>query len=63
MSTGQPAVRIIGLTKRYGAAAAPVVALRQVTLDVPRGQRVALLGKSGSGKSTLLNLLGAGKLR
>lgn len=52
------AVRTVELTKRYGAAAAPVVALRQVTLDVPRGQRVALLGKSGSGKSTLLNLLG-----
>ncbi|HJT35516.1 MAG TPA: ABC transporter ATP-binding protein [Pirellulales bacterium] len=52
------AVRTVELTKRYGGAAAPVVALRQVTLDVPRGQRVALLGKSGSGKSTLLNLLG-----
>ena len=29
-----------------------------MTLDIPRGQFVALLGQSGSGKSTLLNLLG-----
>ncbi|HEX7450461.1 MAG TPA: ATP-binding cassette domain-containing protein [Pirellulales bacterium] len=52
------AVQALNLTKRYGTAAAPVVGLHQVTLEVPRGQRVALLGKSGSGKSTLLNLLG-----
>jgi putative ABC transport system ATP-binding protein len=46
------------LTKSYGSAALPVYALRGVTLEVMRGERVALLGKSGSGESTLLNLLG-----
>jgi ABC-type lipoprotein export system ATPase subunit len=46
------------LTKSYGSEASPVYALRGVTLEVTRGERVALLGKSGSGKSTLLNLLG-----
>ncbi|MBU1879795.1 MAG: ATP-binding cassette domain-containing protein, partial [Chloroflexi bacterium] len=36
-----------------------VVALDHVTLDVPRGQFMAVMGPSGSGKSTLLHLLGA----
>src|SRR5437764_1421642 len=52
------AIRLVDLAKMYGKAAAPVHALRGVSLEIGRSERVGLLGKSGSGKSTLLNLLG-----
>jgi len=46
------------LTRVYGDGDR-VVALDHVTLDVPRGGFMAVMGPSGSGKSTLLHLLGA----
>ncbi|MCA8896455.1 MAG: ATP-binding cassette domain-containing protein, partial [Amphiplicatus sp.] len=47
-----------GVTKVYGTGRAAVHALRGVSLDIPEGDLVVLLGPSGSGKSTFLNIVG-----
>ena len=46
-----------GVTKTYRTGAETVTALKDVHLEVPRGQFVSVMGPSGSGKTTLLNCL------
>ncbi|MGB9793304.1 MAG: ABC transporter ATP-binding protein [Desulfofundulus sp.] len=51
-------IRVVNLKKVYGKGAAAVTALAGVTLEIARGEFVAIMGPSGSGKSTFLSLLG-----
>ena len=55
---GEPALDARNLTKTYGSGHTEVVAVRDATLTVARGEIVALLGPSGAGKSTLLTVIG-----
>jgi putative ABC transport system ATP-binding protein len=53
-----PLIRLESITKVYRMGQVEVQALRGVSLDLRRGEMVAIMGASGSGKSTTLNVLG-----
>jgi putative ABC transport system ATP-binding protein len=53
------ALRLRGVSKRFGEGAAEVHALQGVDLSVDEGELVAVMGPSGSGKSTLLTIAGS----
>ncbi len=51
-------VKISNVTKAYTRGKQKVEVLHKLSLEIPKGDFVALMGPSGSGKTTLLNLIG-----
>ncbi|MBU6324603.1 MAG: ABC transporter ATP-binding protein [Bacteroidetes bacterium] len=51
-------IELRGIRKVYRVGDQDIFALRNINLDISRGDYLALMGPSGSGKSTLMNILG-----
>jgi ABC-type lipoprotein export system ATPase subunit len=53
-----PIIKVENVSRVYEVGETKVSALREVSIEVPRGVLAALKGRSGSGKTTLINMIG-----
>ncbi len=56
--TTEPFIKLRDIFKIYQMGGEDVVALKDINLDLRRGEYAAIMGPSGSGKSTLMNIIG-----
>jgi putative ABC transport system ATP-binding protein len=54
---GPPLIRLQDITRTFSRGSQAVRALRGVSLDIGRGELVAVVGRSGSGKTTMLSII------
>ena len=54
----EPLIALRGIRRDFPAGEERITVLRDIDLDIWRGEMVAIVGASGSGKSTLMNILG-----
>ncbi|MCP4287857.1 MAG: ATP-binding cassette domain-containing protein, partial [Gammaproteobacteria bacterium] len=52
-----PIIRIKDLGKAYTTGDGPFIALKDINIDIYRGEFLGITGKSGAGKTTLLNMI------
>jgi putative ABC transport system ATP-binding protein len=58
VGVSDPLIAVRKLSKTYDLGDVQVEALREISIDIHRGELVAIMGASGSGKSTFMNILG-----
>ena len=56
---GHTLIQVRGISKVYHLRGETVYAVRDITVDIMRGEYLSLMGPSGSGKTTLFNMIGA----
>ncbi|MBN1589564.1 MAG: ATP-binding cassette domain-containing protein, partial [Pirellulales bacterium] len=57
-TVAEPLLRLCGVDKTFQMGEVAVHALDDVSLEIHRGELLAMVGPSGSGKSTILNIIG-----